>query len=353
MFKFSLTVDKIAAEFGGELRGNGDLSVRDLKSLDTATSTDLSFFAPTTKRGKGEILEMARTSAAGCIITTEPIEGCKAVQILNPQPLLCVIRLIEKYYDLPSLPAGIDKNAVVADSAEISDTAAVGAFCYIGEGVKIGPRTRIFPNVVVYPGASIGSHCLVHSGAVIREGVTLEDGCIVQNGAIIGGDGFGYFPHPTEGPIKIPHIGGVVLQRAVEVGANTTIDRGMLGSTVVGSMSKLDNLVMVGHNVQIGAASILCGQVGISGSSKIGSRSVLGGQVGVADHVKIASGVRVGAKSGISGNIDEAGDYAGYPHESAKSWRRTVTIIRRLPELLAELRSLRKEVAELKSRLEK
>lgn len=349
MFKSALTIEKIASEFGGELRGSGSTTVTDIKSLDVAAAADLSFYAPTTKRGQGELLEQARNTSAACIVTTAPVEECKAAQLIHPHPLYLVIKLIDRYYDLPTIPAGIDSTAAVAETAKIAETAAISAFCFIGERVTVGPGSKIFPNVVIYPGAKIGAQCTIHSGAVIRENVTLEDGCIVQNGAVIGGDGFGYFPHPTEGPVKIPHIGGVVLQRAVEIGANTTVDRGMLGDTVVGAMTKLDNLVMVGHNVQIGPASILCGQVGVSGSSVIGSRSVLGGQVGIADHVNITSGVRIGAKSGVSGNIEESGDYAGYPHESARSWRRTVSIIRRLPELLSELKMLRKEVAELKN----
>ena len=350
MLKIALTVNQIAEEFGGVLHGDGTRTITDIKQPENAGSSDLSFFAPTTKRGSGDLLAQVGSSSAGCILTRELIDGFKSAQIVSPNPLLAVINLINNYYDLPTLPAGVDKSCIVDSTAEISATAAVGAFCYIGAGAKIGDRTRIFPSVVIYPGATIGAGCIIHSGAVIREGVVLHDGCIIQNGAIVGGDGFGYLPHPTDGPVKIPHIGGVILQKAVELGANTTVDRGMLGNTVIGPMSKLDNLVMVGHNVQIGTASILCGQVGISGSTEIGSQTVLGGQVGVADHVKIGSGVRVGAKSGISGNIDAPGDYAGYPHESAKSWRRTVTIIRRLPELLAEVKLLRKEVSELKSK---
>ena len=184
---------------------------------------------------------------------------------------------------------------------------------------------------------------MVHSGACIREGCEIGDYGIIQNGAVVGSEGFGYVPDLELGLRHVPQTGNVKLEARVDIGANTCIDRGTAGDTHIHLGSKLDNLVQVGHNVSIGSHSILCGQVGIAGSVNIGEQVVLGGNSGVADHVDIVSGVRVAAKSGVIADIDEKGDYIGFPAQKASTWRRQLVNLKNLPKILKELKGSKKK----------
>jgi UDP-3-O-[3-hydroxymyristoyl] glucosamine N-acyltransferase len=183
----------------------------------------------------------------------------------------------------------------------------------ISQDVQIGDDCIIHPNVVIYPGVKIGARAVIYAGVVIREGTVIGDDCIIHANTVIGADGFGYIQDPIEGLKAVPQVGNVIIGNKVHIGANTTIDRGAMGATRIGDGTKIDNLVQIGHNVQIGKFCVLCAQVGISGSCILGDGVILAGKVGVADHLKIASGVRVGGASNVLTNILEPGDYAGTP----------------------------------------
>lgn len=343
-----LTVGEIATLLSSLLgtevpvHGPADRIVLNVRPLEEAGPSDLTFFAPTSKRVQGALLAAAERSAAAAILVPRMNPAIRATQLVVKSPFHALLHIARRLHPAPETAAGVDPTARVAESAELGEGVSIGAYAVVGRGVVVGAGTTIHPHVVIYDGAEIGPRSIVHAGAVIREYVRIGEDCVIQPGAVIGGDGFGYLPHPGKGHVRIPHVGTVVLEDGVDVGANSTVDRATFGETRVGEMAKLDNLVMVGHNCKVGARSLLCAMVGISGSSTIGKDVVLGGNAGVADHVTIRDGVRVGAKGGVTNSITEPGDYMGYPFRPAARWRREFAALARLPSVLRELRVLRR-----------
>lgn len=226
--------------------------------------------------------------------------------------------------------AGIHPSAVVHPSARIGAGVHIGPMCWIDAGAVVGEGATLISHVRVYADAHVGDGTTLHSGVSIRERCIVGANCILHDNVVIGADGFGYTPDPKRGLRKVPQVGHVEIGRGVEIGAGTCIDRGTLGATIIGSGTKIDNLVQIGHNTRVGSFCIICGQVGIAGSTTIGDGVVLGGSVGVADHVTIASGVRVGGRGGVTTSILEPGDYMGFPAIKASQWRRLQAHSRRV-----------------------
>lgn len=340
-----LTVHDIAQILGGTLRGDGSRKVLNVRPLNEATENDLTFFAPSSKRKKAELFEHARRCPAAAILVREIEQEFSAPQILTPNPLGALIQIASRMYH-PPLPAlGVHPTAILGNNVTLGKDVKVGAYCVVGDDVVLGDNVIVHPHVVIYAGALIGAGSAIHSGAVIRENVILEEDCYILNGAVIGGDGFGYIPDKQLGHRRIPHIGTVRLEAGVDIGANSTVDRATFGTTLIGKQTKIDNLVMVGHNVRIGARSLLCGQVGISGSSTIGQNVILAGQAGVADHVTIANNVRVGSQAGVVQDIlEEKIDVAGHPAGKHSDWKRNSVLLQRLPELFKAVRRLERIV---------
>jgi len=328
----SITTGEIAKLLQAELQGSSDVSILSIKPLSEAKPTDISFFSPTSKKRAGELLAQAKVTKAGALIVKEFFSDFSGVQIKVPDPLGAMVDLAPHFKVVVEKP-GIHSTAVVDETASIHPSASIGPYVVIGARTEIGERTVIRSHTSIYEDVSIGTNCLIHAGAIIREGTKIGNNCVFQPGVVVGGDGFGYLPDQKVGLKRIPHIGHVTLEDDVDLGANTTIDRGTFGETRIGVGTKIDNLVQIGHNVLIGARALLCAQVGISGSCQIGNEVILGGQAGVADHLKIGDKVRVAAKCGVTGNV-EKGDVAGYPHQEASAWRRNQVLIRYLPELM-------------------
>jgi UDP-3-O-[3-hydroxymyristoyl] glucosamine N-acyltransferase len=337
----SLTVHEIARLLSGSFSGDGATTISAVSPLESAEKDDLSFFAP--KVGKAaHAKKFASNTRASALLVREIDPEISLPQIAVKEPYLAAVQ-VAAYFRPRLVPAaGVHPSAIVDSSAQIAKSASIGAYAVIGKNVKIAESAIIHPHVVIYDGAEIGERCELHAHAVVREYVVLNAGCLIQPGVVLGGDGFGYLPDPNIVHRRIPHAGSVVLEENVDIGANTTIDRATFGETRVGKNSKLDNLVMVGHNTRIGAGSILCGKVGVSGSVTIGKGVVLGGDVGVADHVSIADGARCAAKAGVTGNIKEKGDYAGHPERPVGKWRKEMVALSRLPEALKVLAILAK-----------
>ncbi|OIO66725.1 MAG: UDP-3-O-(3-hydroxymyristoyl)glucosamine N-acyltransferase [Zetaproteobacteria bacterium CG_4_9_14_3_um_filter_49_83] len=229
-------------------------------------------------------------------------------------------------------------SAVIAESSMLAANVDIAARVVIAEGVVIGNGTVIHAGVIIGQNVSIGEQCLIHPNVVIADGTILKNRVILQAGAVIGSDGFGYAWTGRE-HLKIPQTGRVILEDDVEIGANTCVDRGALGDTVIGQGVKLDNLIQVGHNVEIGALCIMASQTGISGSSKFGMGCQVGGQVGVAGHVSIGNGVKIAAKTGVISDLDAGGTYAGIPAMPHKTWLKVSALILRLPEVWKKLRT--------------
>lgn len=308
------------------------IKINGIAPLDEAGPGDLSFLHASAPREMRKLRAIASQSKSGAVLVSKVQNEMPGLQIVVDHPLIAIIKVAKFLYKKSTPRVGIHSSAVVDPSAKVHPTAKIGALAVIGAYVEIGENTVIHPHVVLYDNVIIGANCVLHSGAVIRENVVIHDDCLVQNGAVVGSDGFGYLPIPKVGLERIPHVGTVILENGVDLGANTTVDRATFGKTRIGAGSKIDNLVMIGHNVQIGSGSILCGQVGIAGSSRIGKGVVLAGQVGIADHISVADGVRVAAKSGIGSNLESAGDYAGIPARSANSWKKEQAILGKLAE---------------------
>ena len=328
---------QIANIVNGELQGDSEKEVRDIKGLEEADSNSLSFVTKDYLRKKKEI----KTRAAVLLFPKDVPPPKNKTCILVDDPLFALVRLIgavfkEEFgegispYAQVSSSAKLGKNVVIRefvvieDEVEIKDNVVIMPFCFIGKGSVVGEGTVLFPHVTIYPRCRIGRNCRIHSGAVI------------------GADGFGYFEKDGK-RIKIPQIGTVVIEDDVEIGANTCIDRATFGATVVGEGVKIDNLVQIGHNVKIGKHSVLAGQVGIAGSVTVGEYVLMGGQVGIADHVRIGNRVKIAAKAGVPGNVKDDMEIIGSPAMPAKVWKRIYVAMKRLPEIFEFYRKLRRE----------
>lgn len=242
---------------------------------------------------------------------------------------------------------GIHPTAVISKSAKIGADAAIGAHCSVGDDAAIGDGTILFPLVTIYPRVKIGERSVIHSGASIREDVRIGNRVIIHSGAVIGSDGFGYLKAEDGSHVKIPQKGTVVIEDDVEIGANSTIDRAALGETIIRGGTKIDNLVMIAHNVEIGENGILAAQVGIAGSSKVGKNAILMGQVGIADHVTVGDSVIIAAKSGVTKDIPSGSFVSGSPHLDVRDWRKVWALMPQMYDIVKDFKKLKKRVEEL------
>jgi UDP-3-O-[3-hydroxymyristoyl] glucosamine N-acyltransferase len=217
---------------------------------------------------------------------------------------------------------GVEQPSFVSEGVTVPEDAYIGAFAYIGKNVRLGKGVQIYPNVFIGDNVKIGDNTVLYSGVKVYYNCVIGADCILHSGAVIGADGFGFEPDANGVNRKIPQIGNVIIEDDVEIGANTTVDRAMMGSTVVRRNVKIDNLVQIAHNVEVGESSFLCAQVGIAGSTRIGKHCILAGQVGVAGHIEITDNCVFGAQSGVSGNVRKAGMYIGSPAIDASLFRR-------------------------------
>ena len=247
---------------------------------------------------------------------------------------------------------GIDSTAFIAKSASVDENAYIGAFAYIGNNAKVGKNCRIYPYAYVGDNVIIGDNTVLYPHVTIYEGCVVGCNCILHAGSVVGSDGFGFAPE-GETYKKIPQLGNVVIEDDVEIGANTTIDRAVMDSTILRRGVKLDNLVQIAHNVEVGENTVMAAQVGIAGSVKIGKHCMFGGQVGLAGHIKIADHVNFGAQSGVISDIKEATTVLGAPAIPAKNFMRSSAIFGRLPEMYRTIGQLQREIEELKKELNK
>ena len=261
-------------------------------------------------------------------------------------------KLLNLYEQSKPKLTGISPLAFVAESAKIGKDVYIAPFACIGEDAEIGDHTVIHPHVTIGSGAKIGSNCIIYAHATVYHDCRIGNHCILHAGCVIGADGFGFAPTP-EGYEKIPQIGITILEDNVEVGANTCIDRATMGATIVHSGVKLDNLIQIAHNDEIGSHTVMAAQVGIAGSTKVGEWCMMGGQVGVAGHIHIGDKVNLGAQSGVPGSIKDGSQLIGTPPMESKPYFKSAAIYRKLPDMYTELNVLRKELNELKQQLNK
>jgi UDP-3-O-[3-hydroxymyristoyl] glucosamine N-acyltransferase len=259
--------------------------------------------------------------------------------------------LLEKYNTLKLNKTGIEQPSYIHLSAQTGENVYVGAFAYIGPNVKIGNNCKIYPNTYIADNVNIGNNVTLFPGVKIYFDCVIGNNVIIHSGAIVGSDGFGFAPESNGTYKKISQIGNVIIEDDVEIGANTTIDRATLGSTIIRKGVKLDNLIQIAHNVEIGANTVVAAQTGISGSAKIGENCIIGGQAGIVGHISIAKGTQIQAQSGIGRTIKEEGKkWAGSPAVSYSNNMRSQVVINRLPELEKRINELEKIITELKNK---
>jgi UDP-3-O-[3-hydroxymyristoyl] glucosamine N-acyltransferase len=328
----------LAARLGLQLRGDADTEIKAAAPLEAAGPETVSFLA------HPRFLPTLNTVHPACVITTAAMaEQVSGPVLFSPDPQLDFVRTLEIFHPPYRPPAAIDPTAAIAPDAQIGEGASIGAYVVIGAGVRIGRRAVIHPHVVIYPGVSIGEDFICHSHAAIREGVRIGDRVTIHNGAVIGSEGFG-FVEREGGLVKVPQVGGVVIEDNVEIGAHAAIDRATVGVTTIRHDVKLDNFVHIGHNCEVGAYSRFAAQSGVAGSTTIGEWCEFGGQSGIADHVRIGKRVRVAAGSGIPGAVADHTTVGGRPAVEIRVWRRQSAILRHLPQLVARLRALEEKV---------
>ncbi len=343
--RLTLTVRELAEILGCPFEGDGEVRIRDVSSLEKAGEGDLVFLGQAKLRKR---LEETRASAA----IIPPGETFRRIPVLIAEnPHLAFVKAVEIFFKPYRLEPGIHPSAQVSPTAKLGKGVAVGALSVISDEVEVGEGTVIFPLVAIYPRVKIGERTVIHSHASIREGVRVGNRVIIHNGAVIGSDGFGYIRLEDGSHRKIPQKGTVVIEDDVEIGANTAVDRAALGETIIRRGAKIDNLVQVAHNVEIGENSILTGQVGIAGSSRVGRNVVMGGQAGVADHVNVGDDATIAAQSGVHKDIPAGAIVAGTPHldikESAKIW----ALLPKLYDLVKDMKRLKAKVEELEKSL--
>ena len=262
----------------------------------------------------------------------------------------CVAKLLQMYDAMKPKKSGIDPLAFISPKAKVGENCYIGAFAYIGDGVEIGDGCQIYPHAVIYDNAKVGNNCIIYPNVSIYHDCRLGNNVTIHSGSVIGADGFGFAPTP-DGFDKIPQIGIVTIEDNVEIGANTCIDRSTMGSTYIRKGAKLDNLIQVAHNVEVGQNTVMAAQVGIAGSTKVGNWCMFGGQVGIAGHLNIADGTQVGAQAGITNSIKKAeAPILGSPAIDAKAYMKSYAVFRRLPDIYQQLSALKKEVEQLKSK---
>lgn len=339
-------LEELAAHVGGQLEGDGSLLITGLNGLAEAGPGELSFYGNPRYRRQ---YETTRASAVLVGVDAPPRPGLALVRVPNAH--LAFAQVSALLHPRPVWPAGVSPGAHVHPQAQVHPQATVMAGAVVERHARVGARSVLFAGAYVGEHAQVGEDCLLYPHATVREHCLVGSRVILHANCVVGADGFGFAfnPEGPQGPehYKVPQAGIVRVEDDVEVGACTCIDRATLGETVIGRGTKLDNLVQVAHNVRVGPLSLVCAQAGISGSAELGMGVVLAGQVGVVGHIRVGDMVKVGAQSGVAGDVEDGQVVSGSPAVPHREWLRVSAALGQLPELLKEVRALRRRVEEL------
>ena len=282
----------------------------------------------------------------------EPEKEVKATLIKVDNAYESLAKLLNLYEMSKPKKTGIDPLAYIAPTAKIGENVYIAPFACVGDNAEIGDNTSLHPHATVGSGAKIGNNCILYPHATVYHDCRVGNNCTLHAGSVVGADGFGFAPSP-EGYEKIPQIGITILEDNVEIGANTCIDRATMGATVIRKGVKLDNLIQIAHNVEVGSHTVMASQVGVAGSTKIGEWCMFGGQVGVAGHITVGNRVNMGAQSGVNGSVKDGKQLIGTPPIEFKNYFKSSAVFKKLPDMYLELASLKKELEELKKQLNK
>lgn len=341
-FTPSFTLGDLARELKCELRGDPQIIIRSLETIEKAAPGSLTFLSnPKYSR------HLSHTRASAVIVDPKTETPLHLAALISPHPYLTFAHALSLFHPPAQSPPLIDPLARISPSAIIEPNVSIGPFSSIGDRTRIRSGTIIHSHVSIYPDVEIGESCIIHSHAVVREGCRLGNRVILQNHAVIGSDGFGYAKEPSGTWFKIPQTGRVIIEDDVEIGAGSTVDRATIGETVIGPGSKIDNLVQVGHGSSVGRDTLLCAQVGLAGSTEVGNGVILGGQVGAAGHLKIGDRVVATAQTGIPHSVDEGKIISGYPAIDNRDWLKSSAVFAQLPELQREVRRLKERISQL------
>ncbi len=341
------TAQQISLLLNGTVEGNAEATVDRLAKIEEATAGSLSFLA------NPKYQQYLYTTNASVVIVnqdyklTAPVNAT-LIRVENAYSAFSV--LLEQYNTIKLNKTGIEQPSFIHPTAKVGENVYIGAFAYIGPGAVIGNNSKIYPNSYIADNVTLGNNVTLFSGVKIYFDCILGNNIVIHSNTVIGSDGFGFAPNADGSYNKISQIGNVIIEDDVEIGANTAIDRATMGSTIIHKGVKIDNLVQIAHNVEVGSNTVIAGQTGISGSTKIGERVMLAGQVGIAGHLEIASGSQLSAQTGVNSSIKEGGkQWGGSPYVPYRDYLRAHVNIRRLPDLENRIAELEKMIAELHS----
>ena len=345
--EFSAT--QISELLDGTIDGNGETKVSTLSKIEEGKSGSLSFLA------NPKYSDYIYETQASIVIVGN---NFKAERELKYNPTLIKVedaygafgKLLEMYNQVKNNKTGIAKSAIISESATLGENIYIGENVVIGDNTKIANNVKIFPNSFIGDNATVGTYTTIFAGARVYSETQIGKNCVIHSGTILGADGFGFAPNSEGNYKKVPQIGNVILEDHVEIGANTCIDRATLGSTIIRKGVKLDNLIQIAHNVEIGENTVIAAQTGIAGSTKIGKNCMIGGQVGIVGHLKIADEVKIAAQSGIGNSITEKGAIVqGSPSIPIGDYKRSYVMFRKLPDMASQIRNLENQLKELQS----
>lgn len=329
-----MTTGALASMINGIVDGDPEIELNGFAKIEEAAYGQLTFIA------NPKYSHFLESTEASAVLVSKHFDhpNPKGVTLLRvDDPYATLAELLRAIQSMVPKKQGIEQPCFIAEGVEIPSDCYVGAFAYIGNGAEIGNGSQIYPQVFIGDGASIGKDCILYAGVKVYAGCKVGDRCILHSGVVIGGDGFGFAPNQDGVYEKLPQTGIVVIEDDVEIGANTTVDRATFGCTRIGKGTKLDNLIMIAHNVEIGSNNVFAAQSGVAGSTKIGDGNRVGGQVGFAGHINIGNRNEFGAQSGISGNVGDGCRLMGYPAVDVRKFARNAVYINRLKELFDQL----------------
>ena len=335
----SLTLGTIATSYGCELRGDPDAEVDRVGTLDEATAGSIAFFA-----NRRYLTSLRATKATAVLLQEDAADDCPVAALVCPDPYLIFTHVVRTLNPVPAPVPGIASGAAVAEDATVPATCQIAANAVIEPGARLGERVFVGPNAVIGRNTIIGDDTRLLAGCIVCDGVAIGARCLIHPGAVIGSDGFGNARNSDGSWLKIPQIGGVRVGDDVEIGANTTIDRGAIDDTIIGNGVRIDNLVQIAHNVIIGDHTAVAALVGMSGSTRIGARCMIGGQSGFAGHLEVGNDVVIAAGTGVHNSLTGPAMYAGAsnPAQPARGWRRNVMRIVQLDRMAKRLAALEK-----------
>lgn len=345
------TARQIAEIIGGEITGDPDAKVSGLSKIEEGESGTLSFLA------NPKYSSFLYSTGATVVIVNKSFspeknipESCTLIKVENAYESFA--KLLEVYNQIRHGRSGIEEGSFVHPSAKIGENVLVSSGVYIGANAKIGNNTKLYANAVIGSNAVIGDNCLIFPNVVVYTDCVVGNKCTLHSGVVVGSDGFGFAPNEENQYQKVAQIGNVIIGEGVEIGSGTTIDRATLGSTRIGRGVKLDNLIQIAHNVEIGENTVIAAQTGVAGSTKIGKNCMIGGQVGIVGHIHIGDNVKIAAQSGVGADLKDGAIVQGSPAFGIGDYKRSYVSFRKLPEMQQQINELSKQIAALKRQID-